>query len=166
MKLLKLQPGNPDPLEEIRLICVELNDIPRAAAIYQEAFDYHRTQMPGGPGYVDDEWAPIFGVHHIIALTDFYLTRKQYGKAIKTIRSGARWLGGRASQDALWDAIEDDREFDIQGYARQEISQGPRPGEHALNVNMRQRLCIARLHLGDFAEADVRREPSVDTTAA
>lgn len=71
-----------------------------------------------------------------------------------------------------WDELEDDREFDVaeKGSDDDESDDGEddkvrfgRDGRrrcYGLNVNLRERLAVARLRLGDLQEAEVRERCS------
>jgi general transcription factor 3C polypeptide 3 (transcription factor C subunit 4) len=137
-------------------ILVELNDLPRVARLYQEAFDHYQVLTPSGT--VEDS-PSSFGSRHIIALADFYNSLAQHEKAINTIRAGARWLDGRRA-DSFWDAVTDDREFSAERLVGESLGENsmsqPPPGEHPLDPNMRHRLAIARLRLGHLTEGKVR----------
>lgn len=91
-------------------------------------------------------------------LADLHNTLGQYQRTVETIRRGCRWLQGRASQK-FWDAIPDDREWDIpgpNGEPTRAVTAGEiQPGMHLLDINARQRLAIARIKLGDSQEGKV-----------
>ena len=134
---------------------IELDEIPRATKLFQEAFDHYKHHQVNGP---DPENAENeFGARHLIALADFYNNAKEYEKAIQTIRSGARWLNGRHVDGGVWDLAPDDREFDVEGYIREGMGENDSlpQGFHDLDINFRQRLAISRLKLGDLKEAEV-----------
>ena len=95
----------------------------------------------------------------ILVLADLYNTTGRHEQAITTIRRGCRWLQGRASQK-FWDAIEDDREWDLpvgqNGESARVLGDGEiHPGMYELDINARHRLAIARIKLGDIAEGKV-----------
>lgn len=157
MRILKSQHYDPNVLEEVRLLLIELDDAPKAAKLFQQAFDFYSKHQPEGPESEND-----FGARQIIALTDFYNNVNEYEKAISTIRRGARWLDSRFHESRSWDSVQDDREFDLPGYARDDgDGQGPAPGYHPLDINFRQRLAISRLRIGDIGEAQVRSQRCV-----
>ncbi|KDQ11782.1 hypothetical protein BOTBODRAFT_113883 [Botryobasidium botryosum FD-172 SS1] len=153
LSILRIFPHLPEVLEQLRYLLVELNEIPRIIKIYQDAFDYHRQTQP------QPNLETSFGIRQIIALADFYNSINEPEMAIKTIRAGARWLDGR-SEERFWDAVSDDREFDVEGYIRQAAEGTENPGQESvragvinpLDINMRHRLAIARLKLREFEE--------------
>lgn len=153
LKILKYQPTNADVLEQLRLIYLEMDDPKRARVIFQDAFNHCKKHSPQGPHRNTEE--PEFGVIQIIALADFYNNAGSYEQAIRTIRQGARWLDGRlvlVEQSQNWDALPDDREFDVEEYPRE----GYEPTDfHPLDINLRERLAVSRLRLGEFQEAEV-----------
>lgn len=154
-------------LDELRIIFIETGDPERARRLFQETFDHslrtkpkgphrHRSPLPGG--------VAEFGLLQIIALADFYNSstttippsasgESQYQTAIHVIRRGARWVDGRLPESDAYDTLADDREFDLPGRRKD----GYEPVEyHGLDVNLRERLAVARLRLGDSEESAVR----------
>lgn len=97
-----------------------------------------------------------FRLLDLLVLADLYLALDQPLEAIGTIRSGARWLQGRKNEDEYWDAsMNDDREFDLVGYVREESEAGQIQGFFELDVNARSRLAVARIKKGDMGEGKV-----------
>jgi general transcription factor 3C polypeptide 3 (transcription factor C subunit 4) len=98
-----------------------------------------------------------------MALADCYNGINDPSSAIRTIRNGARWLQGRAQKEKWWENVGDDREFDVPGFARgggASVAGGDGAGEMAqgfydLDLNLRHRLAVARLKLGDEDEGKV-----------
>lgn len=151
LKILKYQPSNADVLEQLRLIYLEMNEPARARVLFQDAFDYCKANNPTGPDRESSGNAE-FGLLQIIALTDFYNNAGDYRTAVNIVRQGARWLDGRLSEGDMWDGLTDDREFDVEGVTRD----GYTPSQvHPLDVNLRQRLAVSRLRLGELIEAEV-----------
>ena len=139
-------------LEQLRLIYLEMNEPTRARILFQDAFDYCKANNPKGPDRETSGNAE-FGLLQIIALTDFHNNAGEYQTAVNVVRQGARWLDGRLPESSLWDDFADDREFDVEG----SIRDGYVPSQiHPLDVNLRQRLAVSRLRLGELVEAEVR----------
>jgi general transcription factor 3C polypeptide 3 (transcription factor C subunit 4) len=164
LKILKYQPSNADVLEQLRLIYLEMNEPTRARILFQDAFDYCKANNPMGPDRETSGNAE-FGLLQIIALADFYNNAGEYRTAVNVVRQGARWFDGRLSESGMWDSLADDREFDVEGVTRD----GYPPSQiHRLDVNLRQRLAVSRLRLGELIEAEVnfsspRRSKSYST---
>ena len=150
LKILKYQPSDADVLEQLRLIYLEMNEPIRARILFQEAFDYCKANNPGA---TEPSGNAEFGLLQIIALADFYNNAGEYRTAVSVVRQGARWLDGRLSECGMWDDLADDREFDVEGGIRDNYM----PSQiHTLDVNLRHRLAVSRLRLGELAEAEVR----------
>lgn len=165
LAILKHVPNDLSVLAELRSVLIELSDLDTCAALFQEAFDYYQSAVPSGqmpathPGAAGN--AAGFGLMEILVLADLYNTTEKYDKSIETIRRGCRWLGGRAAQK-FWDALEDDREWDVPGGPNGEslraVGDGEvQPGMYSLDVNARHRLAIARIKLGDIVEGKVNQ---------
>lgn len=148
LKILRYQPSNSDVLEQLRVIFLELDQVPRALTLYQEAFEFCKQTLPDGP----ENGGADFGMFQLIALADIYNNTGEYESAIKTIRQGARWLAGRLADSAMWDGLQDDREYDLPEHTR---SDGDRSKHYPLDINLRERLAVSRLRLGHLEEAGV-----------
>jgi hypothetical protein len=86
----------------------------------------------------------------------------EYQSAVNIIRKGARWLEGRYTENDPLDLNAEDREFDVEGFAREGSASGNedavvKAGSKTfhLDINLRERLAVSRLRLGDFVEAKV-----------
>ena len=148
---------------------IELNDLAQCAHLFQEAFTHYQTVLPLGPvstpGQTGEPDAPLtFGLMEILVLADLYNTLGKYEQAVHAIRQGCRWMQGRSAQ-RFWDAIEDDREWDVPvaisstgtGEGARVVGEGEvQPGMYPLDVNARHRLAVARIKMGDINEGRVR----------
>ena len=148
---------------------IELNDLAQCAHLFQEAFTHYQTVLPLGPvstpGQATESEAPLtFGLMEILVLADLYNTLGKYEQAVHAIRQGCRWMQGRSAQ-RFWDAIEDDREWDVPvaisstgtGEGARVVGEGEvQPGMYPLDVNARHRLAVARIKMGDINEGRVR----------
>ncbi len=161
LAMLKRLPHNLTILDELRPILIELSDLALCAKLFQGAFDHYIAAVPTGHAIDPQTSAEIpgggFTLMHILVLADLYNTLGDYEHAAETICKGCRWLQGRAAQK-LWDACEDDREWDVpdSGVARNSDGEMP-PGMYPLDVNARHRLAIARIKGGDIEEGKVHK---------
>ncbi|KZT34747.1 TPR-like protein [Sistotremastrum suecicum HHB10207 ss-3] len=156
--ILRRYPHDMNVLMELHPVLVESSDLQLVAELYSAALSHHQTVHPAGPpasvesGSTASE-APFTEIH-LYVLADTYNALGDCDKAINSIRSGVRWLQGRADQK-FWDALPDDREYDIPGIEREPGSHGIEPAHNPLHVNARHRLAISRLKLSEFAEAKI-----------
>ncbi|TDL19819.1 TPR-like protein [Rickenella mellea] len=158
--ILKRYPHDISVLNEIRHILVELSDLDLCATIFRRAFDFYTTTFPTGRALAADGTEVTgggFTPMEIFVLADLYNTLEEYEKAIFITRSGYRWLQGRADQ-RFWDACDDDREYDPEGYARDDSTVRLKQGFYPLDINARHRLAIARLKLGETNEGKLHAE--------
>ncbi|KAK9790446.1 putative Transcription factor tau subunit sfc4 [Seiridium cardinale] len=115
---------------------------------YQRAIDHYQTEYPMGG--MNEElpftWDDAF------TYTALLLHLDQYGAALHATRSLARWLLGR-HEDAFWDSMEDDREWDIGDERRKDIPEFDANKYSAesygasLALRLRVNLALCRLRL-------------------
>ncbi|KAI0063565.1 TPR-like protein [Artomyces pyxidatus] len=155
--ILKRVPHDLTILEELRPILIELSDLALCASLYDTAFEYYSTTFPTGHGVHPETGADILGggfaLMELLVLADLYNTLNEHDKAVHVIRSGCRWLQGRAEQK-FWDACEDDREYDETDF-RVHASGRDRElpsGKYPLDVNARHRLAVARIKMRESEE--------------
>ena len=133
-----------------------------AANIIREAFDFHLNHF-SGPSQQGQKLQNTLRLEHIVLLVDLLLQFDKLEEAVVVIRRGQRWLQGRIMQTS-WDSIDDDREYDPPGVSRYKEGQPEEEFEgFALDPNLRHRLALTRLRLGDDNEATVclcRHEPA------
>jgi general transcription factor 3C polypeptide 3 (transcription factor C subunit 4) len=162
LSILKRVPHDLIVLNELRPILVETGDYALCARLFNGAFAHYHQAFPTGVAPpADESSAPLpgggFGSMELLVLADLYNTLESYDDAIRVIRGGTRWLQGRGDQ-RIWDACEDDREFDAEGTIGRDGE--PSPGHYPLDVNARHRLAVARIKMGDTEEGKVRFSPS------
>lgn len=154
LSILKIVPYHLGVLLQLGPLFSELSEFHRGMAIYLGALELFEQTMPDGPSMTED---PMDFRLLLITLADFCHVVGEHEQSITTIRNGTRWMDGRASQK-YWAAVPDDREFDPVGYVRtmslNEATSRPQ-GFFSLDVNLRQRLAVARLALGDLEEGQV-----------
>jgi general transcription factor 3C polypeptide 3 (transcription factor C subunit 4) len=127
-----------------------------AASTLREAFDYHIERFNGEGENPKDE-PNTMHLGNIVALTDLLLQLDKLEEGLVVVKRGQRWLQGRRDQRS-WDSIDDDREYDPQGSAREAEGEDMEGFEgFALDTALRHRLALIRLRLGDDDEAMVRR---------
>ncbi|KAG8882395.1 transcription factor TFIIIC subunit tfc4 [Tulasnella sp. 331] len=154
LSILKLAPYHLGVLLQLGPLFSELSEFHRGIAVYVSALNFFEQTMPDGPPNTEDSMD--FRLL-LITLADFCNTIGEHEQSIATIRNGTRWMDGRANQQ-YWATMPDDREFDPTGYVRtmssNEATSRPQ-GFFSLDVNLRQRLAVARLALGDLEEGQL-----------
>ncbi|KIK67134.1 hypothetical protein GYMLUDRAFT_37174 [Collybiopsis luxurians FD-317 M1] len=133
LSILKRFPHDLTVLSEIRPILVEMSDFTTCSTLFQNAFDVYQQRFPSGTGPIagppgtESTSAPVpgggFDMLNLLVLADLYNTLGEYDKAVRVIKSGSRWLQGRRDQK-YWDLLEDDREFDPEGFSRAALAAG------------------------------------------
>jgi general transcription factor 3C polypeptide 3 (transcription factor C subunit 4) len=94
----------------------------------------------------------VFSWQLLHNLTELYESKKQYRKAIRTIKSAGRWILGRASE-TWWDDVRDDSEFDNRRRTNKRFTKSPYANDdskYELPIDIRVRLLLFRLKLNDY----------------
>ncbi|WOO80159.1 Transcription factor tau subunit sfc4 [Vanrija pseudolonga] len=121
--------------------------------VFGDAFLYHFAAF-GGPE--DQRAGPdqnTMQLEHIVVYVDYLLLSGDVESAVSTIHRGQRWIQGRKNQKG-WDAIDDDSEYEPPKEADDEDAEGSKGG-YDLDTQLRYRLALARLRLGQDTEAMV-----------
>lgn len=144
-------------LRELLPLLRQAGNISKATTLARACFDYFRETYP----YPEDDPDGVhFGASDLSMLAACLIEEKNYSEAVHVLRTGARWLQGRIKQ-ASWDALADDREFDLTRKSRPDFLKEPRAQREAevfdLDLMLRLRLGVARLLQGRKSEAKVSR---------
>lgn len=139
-------------LMELYPLISETNQIAFGAQAFREGFDYH-TDTYTTPDDQTDE-ANRLTLEHIVILVDLLLQLDSLEESLAVIRRGQRWLQGRGDQHG-WDAYDDDREYDPPGINRDGTAEDEEVEGYGLDINLRHRLALLRLRLGNDMEATV-----------
>ncbi|SGZ05942.1 BQ5605_C031g10903 [Microbotryum silenes-dioicae] len=155
--LLNVIPHDPGVLRELAPLLAATEQHARATTLFLAAFDHYRKLVPHiTPRNI--ERINTFGYQDLETIADFLSIQKLYTRCVSVIRTGVRWLQGRETETA-WDALEDDREYDVMRKARIGWDYDPatRHLEDAevydLDVRLRLRLGVARIGEGRVEEA-------------
>lgn len=173
--LLRLLPHDPHTLRELAQLHAQLGQPSEATSLFLSSFNFHKTRYPD-PRLITDQEPPegeerleIFSLDDLIMLVDLLRLENKFKQAINVIKSGQRWLQGRMAQTS-WDRLvgSDDREFDLERKWREGWDDGgdenrgvmalEESGVWGMENELRLRLGICRLMIGDLAEAKVRRD--------
>ncbi|MCO5589982.1 hypothetical protein L7F22_043951 [Adiantum nelumboides] len=161
MQYLRILEFHPTHAETIRRVVPLLHDLSmadRAISVLQKCAAIDMKDYPDPRILdIDPNARCTYSSDHIATLVDLLILSNRPQDALDTIRKGARWLQGRASE-VFWDDIqEDDREYDV------ERSGKHRRGDYGRRVNMapiypldvefRIRLGTARARMGNVEEA-------------
>ncbi|KAI5833065.1 TPR-like protein [Schizophyllum commune Tattone D] len=149
--LLRRLPHDLNVLAALRPLLVELGDLAACAEFHQTAWKHYQEAFPTGQAGADGAVNP-FGVLEILVLADLHSALGAHQRAIHVVKTGMRWLQGRGTQ-AYWDAVPDDREYDLPIMVPRPLNEGDiPPGYFPLDLNARQRLAVARIRMGDTEE--------------
>lgn len=143
--ILDLKPHDMEILEEVAMLCIDMNNVTPAQELYRKSIAYLR----GSP----DTTSSSFSWTDVDIYLELYGYARQYDEAIKELKSLARWLLGR-EEETFWDDVTaDDREWDASNTRRLAIDAFERdkypdssygPG---LPIELRVKLGLYRLHL-------------------
>ncbi|EEB06773.1 transcription factor tfiiic complex subunit sfc4 [Schizosaccharomyces japonicus yFS275] len=147
--LLNYLPHDSSVLHHLAEIYIELKEPREAIKLYEAAWNhfYRYPSPPVGQGVFD--WSSLN------AYAGLLYSDEQWHELIVLIKRGARWLRGRKTE-THWDEIDDDREWDLDEKRRKfpssNLYEQPE-NAFVLPFNLRAKLGIARLKIGDLAEA-------------
>lgn len=120
-----------------------------AANIFGDAFVFHFATFDGPEdAKADVEEQNTMELDNIVAYVEYLLKSGDPETAISVIHRGQRWLQGRKTEKA-WDALEDDSEY-IATTAKEDEEEEQKPD---LDIQLRHKLAVARLRLGQHDEA-------------
>ncbi|CAG8451389.1 3084_t:CDS:10 [Diversispora eburnea] len=105
--LLKEMPYDMNVIRELTRIHVQLNEIPQAIELFNDAYKYYRSN----PISEDPVSEGGFGYSEINIMAELYMLANDFNSAIDFIKRGVRWLQGR-EDEVWWDTVADDREYD------------------------------------------------------
>ena len=159
--VLKTRPHALDVVRKLAEACIDNKHtesaVNSATAAYRRYFDFEKTN--GMSDSVESLW------HDVGIYVELFASNGRYRDAIHELKSLARWLVGR-SLEKYWDEWQaDDREWDDENDRRLSIPEFAISGSNlalygdALPRDLRIRLAIYRLGLGDDEEAFVSYPP-------
>lgn len=146
-RLLKDLPYNITALRHLAETYIDLNDIEKAKAHYQDSILYYSNLDPGEA--IDFDWSDVN------IYIELFTYEHDYLQGILSLRALARWLLGR-KEDVEWDSVRgDDREWDADDSPRRIRTPWFTPGQYPLDtyglglpLELRAKLGLFRLHLG------------------
>lgn len=151
--VLKLSPHNLEVLKRLAAAYIEHGNTRKAISRYRESISHYKA--------CQNMSEPPFGWSDLNVYIELYGHSAQYQDAIKELKSLSRWLVGR-DEESYWDEItSDDREWDDDNIRRTECP-GFIPARFPLSaygqslpLELRVKLGLYRLHLGNYREAMV-----------
>lgn len=159
-ELLDLHPHDPNIVRQLVPLLIGQSDAEKALRVLSDAFADQVARFPEGP-YSAPGFEILLELSDLQDLVELQKTLKQYMDAVRIIRTGQRWLQGRATQGQAWELYEDDREYDLERKSRPhwEDEERLRWLEDLpiveLDPTLRGNLAICRLLSGNKGEADV-----------
>lgn len=154
--VLKRRPRDLDLVRKLAEACVDSKNaetaVPSAITAYRRYFDLEMESQDSAGRHV--LW------HDVGIYVELFAATSLYREAVRELKALSRWLVGRATE-TYWDRLEDDdREWDDSSERRAQVpefavSAIPNITSYggALPSDLRARLAIYRLRLGDEAEA-------------
>ena len=153
--VLRRRPYDLDLVRKLAEACIDTKNasttVPSAIQAYSKFFNYQmKTQSHHDQ---DALW------HDVGIYVELFATAGRYQDGVKELKALSRWLVGRASEQYWDDWQTDDREWDADDERRSLVSEfdavNSDPNLHgkALPQDLRIRLAIYRLRLGDESEA-------------
>ncbi|OCF58798.1 hypothetical protein L486_03288 [Kwoniella mangroviensis CBS 10435] len=147
-----------DVIMEFHQVMIDMNQRPFVVQVMREAFDWHIKTFDAGPGsapLVSELIPNTMTIERVIDLVDDFMILDDLDQALEVVRKGQRWLQGRKGQKN-WDNYDkEDREYDPPQTPRYnpETKEMEDNEGFELDVQLRHRLALIRLRLGDHEEA-------------
>ncbi|EEP81788.1 conserved hypothetical protein [Uncinocarpus reesii 1704] len=147
-RLLRELPHNTIALRQLAELYIDLNDVEKAKARYDEAIAYY-SSLDTLEEAVDFDWSDV---NIYVELLGY---QNKHWEGVRALRALSRWLLGRKN-DIEWDEVwDDDREWDAEDFPRRIaapwFSQSKYPVESygiGLPIDLRVKLGIYRLKMG------------------
>lgn len=149
--LLRLHPHDPSVIRKLVAVLVALgvSEIPRAIGLYVSAFAHFRRVYPAGPPENEDR-RQSFDMEDLLTYASMLHKIRRWGDLPNAVKANVRWLQGRGRMAARWDAVPDDREYDVErksrdGWADTAFAALENEPIHPLDPYLRCWLGLARL---------------------
>jgi general transcription factor 3C polypeptide 3 (transcription factor C subunit 4) len=139
--ILRILPHDLNILAQLRDLLVQTGALARAAELYAAAFEHHlaSSTLPGlGPqndiiidpllASTGDDAVREFGTREVATLADLLSGLGEHARAVDVVMKGARWLGQTPGAGGADEVLLGD----------------------GLDVNLRMRLAVAKLRLGEL----------------
>jgi general transcription factor 3C polypeptide 3 (transcription factor C subunit 4) len=156
-QILRILPHDPFIVRNLMSDYIKASNIQEACAVGQACLSFQRYDQPHGPARNANESA--YTLEDLYTLSTLQNGLHRYADAIRTVKTGVRWMQGR-EDEVWWDSHPDDREYDVE---RTEDRMPPperadATATHALDTRLRLVLGQARLAgtFKDKQEAKVR----------
>ncbi|KAG9232259.1 hypothetical protein BJ875DRAFT_467420 [Amylocarpus encephaloides] len=154
--LMKYSLHNLTALQRLAEVSVEMDDVAAAKNLYASAVEFYKA------GGQCEKF--VFGWSDAIAYAELFAYTNEYARALKELKSLARWLLGR-EDEKFWDTVTlDDSEWDIDDSRRQKAPDynreafQPESYGSGLPMEIRVKFGIYRLHLDHYEEAMLHLE--------
>ncbi|KAA8909261.1 hypothetical protein TRICI_004573 [Trichomonascus ciferrii] len=150
-RMRKVDPTNAETLVRMAHNLAELHKTSEAVALYEDLLD--RNQDP----YIDRRNLQEFGFSELNVLIELYFVQRAWIKSIKTIKRVSRWILERGDE-TFWDEVKDDSEFDTRRFRNKRLEKCDSyhsPEKFALPIDIRVKLLLCRVRVGDYEEATV-----------
>lgn len=131
-------------LMEVHPIIMESKQFAFGASAFGEAFVYHFATFDRPE---DQDAENTMTIEHIVIYVDYLLKSGDPETAVGVIHRGQRWLQGRKNEKG-WDAMDDDSEYKPPKDEDEEDDPEGSGGGYELDNQLRHRLAVARLRLG------------------
>lgn len=148
-KVRKLKPTDAEVLIRMAHNLTELNKTAEAVSLYEDLLDRNRDP------YFDRRTLQEFGFSELNVLIELYFGQRAWIKSIKTIKRVSRWILDRG-EETFWDEVKDDSEFDSRRFRNKRLEKFAsfeNPEKFSIPIDIRVKLLLCRLRLGDSEEA-------------
>jgi general transcription factor 3C polypeptide 3 (transcription factor C subunit 4) len=162
-RVLSQRPYDTTILRLLAELYIDQDNVEAAMDLYHQAISFYKAS--------DGMAGQLFGWSDINIYVELYAYLGKYDVAIRELKSLSRWILGRL-EDSWWDnVVDDDREWDADDTRRIQAQEyvpsrfGSQLYGDGLPLELRVKLGLYRLRLGDYDEARVYVPYTVDSVS-
>lgn len=149
-QILNITPHHFKVINELVQLYRARGMIKEAITLYEEAVEYHTNNNDAmQQEEEEDEFSNRLGYVEVNMLSELYLMQNDYQRTLQCIKDGVRHVQHRQHETSRWDANNDDEYFE----ENDNDDEGLRRAEFPIELRVRMGIC--RLYLGDFKTATV-----------
>lgn len=143
----RVEPANPEVTNQLGRIYLMQGMIQDAVNLFENILQQNKDTA-----FLDPEQVQPFRWSELNSLAELYYKQKAWHKTIRSIKSIARWLLERGNE-TWWDDVKNDAEFDERRDQVKKNLSKENEEQYQLPLDIRVKLLMARMQLGDFDEA-------------
>lgn len=152
-QILSITPHHFKVINELVQLYRARGMIKEAITLYEEAVEYHTNNSDAmQQDEEEDEFTNRLGYVEVNMLSELYLMQNDYRRTLQCIKDGVRHVQHRQHETSRWEADNDDEYFEENDSDDEGLQRAEFP------IELRVRMGVCRLYLGDFKTATVSKK--------